>query len=206
MQNKKICQDRDVIAAFDFDGTISTRDSLPYFLKFTTGSFKTFYKLFTHIPMFIAFYLKQVSRQQVKESLIKSFFKGMPIDDLRQEGEKFAKGPLLKILKSKALDKINWHLKCGHKCVLVSANLDVYLDAFAKNHGFYASLASRVDFDDKGLVTGYLKGDNCREVEKVRRLQELFGKEKNYVLYAYGDSDGDKALLDYADYPFYREF
>jgi len=213
MQKNPFCQStktdpvkKPIVAAFDFDGTITTRDSLPYFLVYASGFFKTFFKLAMHIPKFIACLLKIISRQQVKESLLKSFFKGMPIETLRSEGKKFAKGPLKKIVKQDALDELKKQQAQGARCILVSANLDVYLDEFAKLYGFHDCIASKVDFDGQGLVTGYLQGLNCREIEKVRRLEQLLGPRDDYILYAYGDSDGDKEMLEFADFPFYRKF
>lgn len=208
MQNNPICQStkKPVVAAFDFDGTISKRDSLPYFLYFTSGFFKTFFKLAMHVPLFISYFLNLRSRQQVKESLLKSFFEGMPIETLKEKGKEFAKGSLNKMIKQEALEEIKKNQAMGIRCILVSANLDVYLDEFAYSNGFHDSITSKVAFDKEGRVTGYLEGVNCRGIEKVRRLEQLLGLKDNYILYAYGDSDGDKEMLELADYPFYRVF
>lgn len=203
MENQPFCQQ--VVAVFDFDGTMTTTDSLPYFFKETSGLYKTCYEILRHVPKLICCLYDQSARQKAKESLLKSFFRGMPIDELRLKGKAFAEGALNRLVRQNALDKLKWHLQMSHRCILISANLDVYLDVFAKNHGFNDCLSSQVDFDEKGLVTGRLKGLNCIGEEKVGRLKELLG-EKNYTLYAYGDSDGDKELLAYADYPFYRCF
>lgn len=213
MQNKSICQStkpntnqKPTVAAFDFDGTITTRDSLLLFFWQTKGAFKTIIKLIVHAPIYIAYFFNLKSRQEVKESLIKSFFQRMPISLLRDEGKKFANGPLKKILKKEALDKIKCHQQMGHRCVLVSANLDVYLEEFAKIYGFEDCITSKVAFDKENCVTGYLEGLNCRGAEKVRRMEEILGPKSGYILYAYGDSDGDREMLDLADYPFYRIF
>jgi HAD superfamily hydrolase (TIGR01490 family) len=212
MQNNHFCQpakqiDKQniIVAAFDFDGTITTEDSLPVFLSYTTGFFKAWSLLFLHIPLFTLCLLTRVSRQQVKESLLKSFFKGNSIRSLKCEGEKFARSNLLSLIKKKALEKLKWHQKNNHVCVLVSANLDVYLETFAKDFGFDHCLCSIVD-SKEGIVTGRLKGLNCIGEEKVRRLGEIFGEKDTYTLYAYGDSDGDKEMLALADHPFYRSF
>lgn len=204
MENKEFCQP--VIAAFDFDGTITTRDSLLDFFKETSGTVKTYYEIVRHLPKLIRCIYTQSARQEVKESFIKSFFGGMSINELRSKGKTFAEGSLNNLVRKQALDKIKWHLDRGHRCILISANLDVYLDVFAKNHGFHDCISSKVDFDEQGLVTGRLKGFNCIGHEKVRRLQELLGYKKNYTLYAYGNSHGDKELLSYADHPFYKCF
>lgn len=213
MSKNEICQSskntikqKIVIAAFDFDKTITDSDSLPYFFCFTKGYFQTLFNLFLHIPKFIFCLLNFISRQSVKISLITNFFKGMPISELLEEGKKFAEGPLKKHLKQEALEKIKWHQDMGHMCILVSANLNVYLDVFAKEYGFKHCICTKVEFNDEGYVTGGINGKNCWGPEKVARLKELLGDRENYLIYAYGDSLGDKELLEFADYPFYRLF
>lgn len=209
MSNHEVCQltkDLKTVAAFDFDGTITTKDSLPSFLVFTSGYLKTYFILFCYIPFFIACLLKLISRQSVKERIIKTFYKDMPITELRELGKSFANGPLVKLLKKEALDKLLWHQSLGHQSILISANLDVYLEVFAKNYGFQECVSSKVDFNQMGQVTGRLKGKNCWGIEKVNRLKEVLGIEKNYILYAYGNAEGDRELLKYADFPFYRKF
>lgn len=66
-------------------------------------------------------------------------------------------------------------------------------------------LASKLETNQQ-TITGKLQGNNCRGKEKVKRLQEIFGDKNNYFLYAYGDSLGDKELLEYADVSFYKPF
>ncbi len=213
MQNKSVCQStkpnqnqKPIVAAFDFDGTISTRDSLLLFLWEAKGGLKTILKLVLQTPIYIAYFFNLKSRQEVKESLLRSFFHGIPISLLKEEGKKFAMGSLKKILKEEALNKLKSHQQLGHRCVLVSANLDVYLEEFARIYGFKDCIASKVAFNTDGRVTGHLEGLNCRGLEKVRRMEEVLGPKDGYVLYAYGDSDGDREMLALADYPFYREF
>ncbi len=208
MENLNNCQllNKPIVAAFDFDGTMTKHDSLYDFFKYSAGTTKTYFKFFQHIPKFIGFGLKIFSRKDLKESLLKSFFKGMSIADLRLKGESFANNVIPTLLKKEAMAKLKWHKEQGHRCILVSANMDFYLDYFTKNNQFDDCLCTKAALDEKGLVTGYIQGKNCRDEEKVRRLTELLGSKENYILYGYGDSDGDKELLDLADYPFYRVF
>ncbi len=109
-------------------------------------------------------------------------------------------------IKPQAMERLHWHKQQGHDCILVSASLELYLVPWAKRHGFQDILASRLEIDQKGRVTGQLIGKNCWGAEKRRRLIELLGPQKYYQLYAYGDSRGDQELLEIADYPFYRLF
>ena len=208
MENPANCQllNKPIVAAFDFDGTMTKHDSLYDFFKYSAGSLQTYLIFLQHLPKFIGFALKIFPRIELKESLLKSFFEGMPIADLRLKGEAFAKNIIPTLVKKDALAKLKWHQSQGHHCILVSANMDFYLDFFTKNNQFNDCLCTKTAFDEAGLVTGKLQGKNCRDVEKVRRLTELLGSKENYTLYAYGDSEGDKELLALADYPFYRVF
>ena len=54
--------------------------------------------------------------------------------------------------------------------------------------------------DDGGRCRGTLDAPNCRGPEKVNRLLARFGAKPD-VLYAYGDSSGDRDLLALADHP-----
>jgi phosphatidylglycerophosphatase C len=54
-------------------------------------------------------------------------------------------------------------------------------------------------------LTGRLEGRNCRGPEKVRRLKEAFG-DSFALSAAYGDTDGDKEMLEAADEGFMRFF
>lgn len=40
---------------------------------------------------------------------------------------------------------------------------------------------------------------NCYGAEKVHRLLEIFPQRDSYTLVAYGNSDGDIPLLEFAD-------
>lgn len=195
------------IAVFDFDKTITTCDSLLPFLFYAAGPIKTTAKLAVLSPYFIGFTLGLLPRQKTKEKTIASFFQGMPINSLQQLGESFASQQLDRWVKSEAIERLQWHQTQGHRCILVSASLDIYLTPWAMRYGFTDVLTSSLETNADGLITGNLQGLNCWGPEKARRLQALIEREpKQYKLYVYGDSLGDKDILAMADYPFYRRF
>jgi HAD superfamily hydrolase (TIGR01490 family) len=205
MMKEKLQKKVPVIAAFDFDGTITYCDTLIPFLLSFTSIWKTSFKLILLIPTFLSFLLGKKSREEVKEAILTRFVKGVPSQHLEQIGSNFALKRLNRFVKPSALDRIQWHRQQGHRCILVSASIDVYLEPWAKQIGFTNVLTSRLEIDSQTRATGRLNGLNCRGPEKIRRLEELLGTPKNYTLYAYGDSLGDRELLAFADYTFYRE-
>ncbi len=192
------------VAAFDFDGTISYRDSLLPFLIFIDGLPLTLLKFIPLLPTLLGFQLGFISREKTKEAIFTAFFRGKPIEQLRFQGELFAADQLEKEIRPEAIDHIRWHQQEGHLCILISASLDIYLQPWAEAVGFDHIICSQLEIDKEDRVTGHLAGPNCRGEEKVKRLKEIMGEEKNYYLYAYGDSDGDKELLEFADEPFLR--
>lgn len=195
-----------VIAAFDFDHTMTDRDSLPPFLVQIKGWTYTSAQLTLLAPAFIRFLIGNLSRQSVKEKILERFIRGMHRNDLEALAENYALHQLEHYIKNAPLQRLAWHQAQGHSCILISASLELYLKPWAAMHGFETVLGSKLELTQEGYATGRLAGLNCWGPEKVRRLIEYAGPKQNYQLYAYGDSRGDRELLAFADYPFYRKF
>jgi HAD superfamily hydrolase (TIGR01490 family) len=195
-----------IIAAFDFDGTLTYRDTLIPFLLFVCGPFKLVFALILLTPMFFGYALKIFNRQQVKEALLKMTIGGVSLEILKKQGQEFAEGKLMGLLRPEGMARLQWHQNQGHRCILVSANLDVYLNPWAKITGFHDVVCSKLDVDEHKCLTGKLIGKNCRAHEKVVRLKQLLVERDLYTVYAYGDSAGDKEMLEWADFPYYKKF
>lgn len=149
----------------------------------------------------LAFLLHLRTRQATKERILTRFLKGLPSNLLDKMGQDFAEKGIHKILKSDSMNKLRWHQQQGHRCILISASIDLYLKPWASSVNIPEILTSRLAYDPQGKATGLLQGLNCWGKEKTRRLTELLGPKDNYILYAYGDSAGDHDLLALADYP-----
>ena len=190
-----------IIAAFDFDGTLTCCDSLLPFLIYCFGPWKTALGLVQVLPTLLAYLVSLSSRQQTKEKILQRFFKGLSSQELRQMGSNYADTSLQRLLKPDILQKLKCHQSQGHRCILISASIQIYLEPWAASAGFDDILTSRLAFDKNGFATGKLVGLNCWGPEKSRRLLELLGAREGFVLYAYGDSAGDHELLEMADFP-----
>lgn len=200
-----------VIAAFDFDGTITTRDSLLPFLIENFGFFHVGVGSLFILPQLAGFCMGSVSRQTAKEAILQQFLAGMEKDEFSSRCQAYASKVLPGLVKKEALERIKWHRSQGHTLVLVSASVENYLIPWAIQNEFDQVLSSRFKWTPEQTLTGSLDGLNCWGQEKVRRLEEVYGKKvqdgkTRYILYAYGDSRGDEALLNYADHPFYRKW
>lgn len=195
-----------VIAVFDFDNTLTRKDTLVPFLHSIAGSSKTILNIAIELPSLASVLMGFKTRQQGKEGVLTRFLKGMPKNDITKFGEEFAKSSVDPLLNPKAMNRLLWHQEQWHRCILISATLDIYLEPWSQHHGFQNLICSQLEFDSRNIATGRLVGLNCWGPEKARRLLLLLGPRESFTLYAYGDSKGDKELLDMADYPFYRKF
>lgn len=197
--------DKPVVAAFDFDGTMTRGDTLFPFLLFAAGPARFFRLFFLLLPTLLGYKLGIIKNNVAKEIVFTRFFAGTSIDSIQKIAYQFSTQKLPELIKPDAMSRFKWHKQQGHRCVLISASLDIYLQAWASSIGFDDVISSSLETTKDGCVTGKLAGANCFGAEKARRLYALMGDRSGYELYAYGDSTGDKELLSMADYAYYRE-
>jgi HAD superfamily hydrolase (TIGR01490 family) len=190
-----------VVAAFDFDGTISHRDSLLPFLVSVRGPVAVGLALFRIAPQLACMAVGRGDRDATKERLVGKLLTGHPADELREAGRRHASA-LVHRLRPATLERIRWHREQGHELVMISASPSVYLEPLAAELGFDAVLATRLQDDGAGRLTGRLEGGNVRGAAKVSRLEGWLGGREPAALWAYGDSSGDRELLARADHPF----
>ncbi|MFH0782131.1 MAG: HAD family hydrolase [Pseudomonadota bacterium] len=193
-----------IIAAFDFDGTITTRDTFVPFLYYAFGYprvLKTFLRL---APRAFLVSVGLSSRDEFKEHLVHSLFFGESVEKLRIVGAKYAK-TLKPLYRLEALKRIKWHQSNGHRCIMVSASLDLYLKEVALSLGFDDLLCTVPSHNDL-VFDGFLRDGNCRCMEKVNRLRSLVGDLHTFEIFAYGDSIGDRDMIDHAKHGYYRPF
>ena len=200
---------RRVVAAFDFDGTITRRDTLVPFLVRVFGRPRvaaTFAALGLHV---IGHALGRIPIDALKVRVLRRLVAGQPVERLRSFVDAHVRGvwPWLRV---DAVERIEWHREQGHRLVLVSSTLDLYLAAVATALGFDDLLCTRLAVergpDGVARFTGLLEGADCTGTEKLRRLQALVGDLRDVELHAYGDSAGDRELLAAADHAHFRPF
>jgi len=185
------------VAAFDFDGTITRRDTMLPFLSHTVGWAPTATALAAISVPGIRVAVGRGSRQAAKEALFGRLLTGRPLASLEQAAESFADRLVTDGLRRDTLDRVQAHAAAGHELVVVSASPELWVAPVARRLGFTTVLATRLEVDAAGYLTGRLVGRNCRGPEKVSRLRGWLGDETPLVL-AYGDSRGDREMLAFA--------
>jgi phosphatidylglycerophosphatase C len=185
------------VAAFDFDGTITRRDTLIPFLRRAAGEARTARALLALSVRITLAMAGAGSRDAAKEQLLRRLLAGRPVAALEEVAESFADYAVGHSLRRETLVHIERHRAAGHELVVVSASPELYVAPVARRLGFAAALGTRLEVGPDGRLTGRLAGRNCRGPEKVRRLQDWLGEEACTVV-AYGDSRGDRELLAFA--------
>lgn len=185
------------VVVFDFDGTLTSRDSLAEFIHFAVGRWRYYAGLLACSPVLAAYVLKLMPNYRAKERLFSHFFRGMSQEDFVQLGKDFAEvaHPLMRL---EVLDSLQRHIADGAKVYVISASIEEWVRPIVSRYGVRNVLGTRVEVSD-GLLTGRFLTKNCYGPEKVRRLLEVEPRREEYHLTAYGDSRGDREMLSQAD-------
>jgi phosphatidylglycerophosphatase C len=186
-----------VVAAFDFDRTLSTRDNVLPFLVAVAGRRAVGASLVKALPD-----LARGRRDAVKARLARDVLAGRDGGEVAGVAAQFAADCVAHHLRADVLERAEWHREHGHLRVIVSASFECYVAPVAATLRFDAALATRL-VTAAGRLTGELEGRNVRRAEKVRRLDawlDAAGHRGPEALWVYGDSAGDRELLERADH------
>jgi HAD superfamily hydrolase (TIGR01490 family) len=191
------------IAIFDFDGTITTIDTLPDFLIFTFGYMRVIKEVAISFPQLLAYKLHILSNHMVKEYFIARFLKGIEINKFNEMCKIYCKQRLPLILNKVIIERIQWHKDNNDKLLIISASISNWIFPWAEEYGFQSVIATELESKDNRF-TGKFCTKNCYGAEKVNRLLKEYPDRDSYVLYIYGDSRGDKELMEIADKSWYK--
>jgi HAD superfamily hydrolase (TIGR01490 family) len=193
------------IVAFDFDGTITAKDSFLEFIKFSKGKRALYSGILLYSPLLLAFKLRLYPAWKAKQALFSYFYKGVSSALFDEWGKSFAK-QITTFVRPKAMVGIKAHQQSNDRIVIVSASIAHWIVPWAKSEGIDFVLATLPEIDLSGKLTGKFYSLNCSGKEKVNRLLELFPNRREYELWAYGDSKGDQAMIEFADKGWYNRF
>ena len=180
-------------AFFDFDGTITFKDSFLEFIKYTVGFPRLCLGILYNLPFICLFYLKMYPNQKLKERFFSFFYEGTSEVELEKEGDSFGKSVIPGLCFKSALDVIAWHKQQGHDIYLLTASSKIWLNEWCRINDIRL-IATEFEVID-GRYTGMIKGKNCYGEEKFNRIQVLLESYDFSETYGYGDRASDKFYL-----------
>ncbi len=195
-------ESRPVVAAFDVDGTLTTRDCVVPFLRRVAGTGRLTVGLGRHATQVVPA-LARRDRDALKAQAALVTFAGRPYADVELCGREFSAYVQHACLRPDVLDRLAWHRRMGHHTVVVSASFGVYLRPLAAALGIDGVVATELTVEDD-RCTGALDRRQLprhREGRPPARLpRRARGGREAVELWAYGDSPGDRELLADADH------
>ena len=188
---------------FDFDGTITKKDTMFSFLKFYNKR-KFYLNFMKHLPFFIMLKLNLSEAERVKKNFVSSILKGEKETKIQQKAISFFEKNYTYILREKALNFIQNIDRNNSECYLVTASLDIWVKPFSEKLNLKL-LSTQAKFEH-GIYIGEFATKNCNGIEKVNRIKEVIKNQSFNKIIAFGDTSGDKEMLVWADEGHYKFF
>lgn len=192
------------IAFFDFDGTITTKDTFLEFIKFSKGDISFFLGFIILSPILILFKLGLIKNSKAKELTLRYFFANTNLEEFNAVCINFCNERLPHLIREKALAEIKKHQETNTPIYIVSASPENWLKPWCEKMNL--KLISTQLAVVNGKITGKLSGFNCHGAEKENRIRCQIPLDQYENIFAYGDSSGDKQLLALANNSFYKPF
>jgi HAD superfamily hydrolase (TIGR01490 family) len=192
------------LALFDFDGTITSRDTLLEFIYHSKGGLAFYIGFLVLSPLLVAMRLGVIPNWRVKQWVLKLFFYRDSLEEFNKSCREFSRHRLPGLLRRKALDEIREHKRNGHRVVVVTASAENWIRSWADEYQVEL-LATQLEAEN-GRLTGNICGRNCHGVEKVERIRKHLTLSDYSSIYAYGDSPGDREMLELGTHSYYKPF
>ena len=185
---------------FDFDGTLTRRDTFFGFIRHLRGPFGMLKILFAESPSIIRGLLKG-DESIAKERVLIRTLRGLNSKDYHDACESFAES-IRGIERESVVKALDEALKEGCHVGIVSASIGDWIRPWARSHGRIDVIATEC-FSDGNEILGKFRTPNCIGPEKVNRIlekwPELSEQRAHFHVTAYGNSGGDKEMLAFAD-------
>ncbi|RXK85328.1 HAD family hydrolase [Filimonas effusa] len=193
------------LVAFDFDGTITNKDTFLSFIRFVKGN-KAFYLGFAkHILPIIGFKAGLYPNWKAKQLVFSHFFKGMNYQEFQEYGNKFSI-EIEKMIRPAAREAIRTAVREADAVYVITASVEDWVKPWCNQNGISLVLGTTVEVDADGKLTGRFSCANCYGQEKVNRLLLKEPDRSSYTLQSFGDSKGDKQLIAFSDEGWLNKF
>jgi phosphatidylglycerophosphatase C len=178
---------------FDFDGTITEKDSFLLFTFYSVSKKK-----------YILYWLRTIilypilSKSRLKEYFF-NHFKCLDLSNFNIICNSFSNKKINNTIKESFLN-----LSLNSEVVIVSASISNYLKPWCDEMGFDL-ISTELEVKD-GKLTGKFSTPNCNGDEKVRRIKEKYDLSLYDEIHVFGNSKGDFPMLELGTHKYYKFF
>lgn len=192
------------LVLFDFDGTLTKKDTLIEFVHFYRGRANYLLGMLMLTPVMALYVARLIPNWKAKQYFLSRYFKGEKLAEFNSRCLEFSTKVLPALMRPDALRAVEAYRKEHATMAVVSASAENWVKPWCDQNGIIC-LATRLEVKD-GVLTGKIKGRNCYADEKVCRIKETFHLDEYDEVIAYGDSAGDKDMLALAHHQHYKPF
>lgn len=189
------------IAIFDFDGTLTSKDTFIEFAIHAVGMPRFLTALTVNLFSLIAWKLGLKSNHQAKQALFRTLYKGMSNTEFNKKCEEFS-SKINSFIRKEVYYELLQHIENTTPVYIISASIENWIKPWALDHGIAEVIATIPEIDKNNRLTGRFLTKNCYGKEKIARLRSVFPEITSSEIWAYGDSKGDKDILQISHHPF----
>jgi phosphatidylglycerophosphatase C len=190
----------DTLAIFDLDGTITRRDTYAAYLL---GYLRRHPRAWPRLPSLALFLARAAAHAEpgaLKAVALRAVFADADQARIEAWNDIFVPWCLARLLRVGAVARIAAHRQAGHRLLLATASLDLYVRRLARELGFDEAVCTRAAWTAEGRIAGTLDGGNLKGEAKLAAVQRVVpaGRDAPFVI-AYSDHHADLPLLRWAD-------
>lgn len=189
------------LALFDFDHTITCVDTYSRFLRASARPTQRRRGELMLAPWLLGYKAGLVSASTLRARATQVAFHDRLESDVREQGERYARTELPRMVRPEMLERIGWHQAQGHAVVVVSGSLDVYLQPWCDTLGL-GLICNQLESVSGRLTGRYHPCD--RATDKAQHIRARYDLSCYASVHAYGDSSEDRPMLALAQHRWFR--
>ncbi|RXR05191.1 HAD family hydrolase [Pseudoxanthomonas composti] len=189
------------LALFDFDHTLTTRDTYAGFLREIATPEQLARAKWNVAPWLLAYRMNLISAEAIRARVTRIGFAGRRLAEVQEAGARYAQQVLPELIRPEMREQLDWHLARGDTVVVVSGSLDVYLQPWCASLGL-GLICNRLEHHD-GVCSGHYADGDCG-ARKLVRIRSQYDVTRYRRVHAYGDSREDRPMLALAHERWYR--
>jgi phosphatidylglycerophosphatase C len=178
------------VAIWDVDGTMVLGDTLLPFLHRFTGA--------AALGRAVVSAMARRDRDAAKAAVLQRVLGGRTLAAVDAEARAYVSDVLVRRIRPDCLRRWHWHRQQGHRQVLASASLELYLRHLGDLLGADAVISTRMNVVN-GWLTGRQATPNCRGEEKANRVREHLSIHPASRIWVYANGAADRPTLALAD-------